>query len=197
MTRATLNACRAPAQRGFSLVIILLMMVGLSLLALGAMDSGVVQERMVGNARDRQVAMQAAEAALRDAETDIENNINAAIGFAAGCNQGLCIPPSDSPTSPTSAPLWQGFNWASAKAYGSATGATALLGPQNQPLASQPRYIIENLPALPPAVGESAGVGGGWTNAPTSKARAYRITVQASGIRAATVVMLQSVYVKQ
>ena len=45
--------------------------------------------------------------------------------------------------------------------------------------------------------GESAGFGGGWSNAPAVSARAYRITVRASGIRSATVVMLQSVYVKQ
>ena len=43
--------------------------------------------------------------------------------------------------------------------------------------------------------GESAAIGGGST--PTPRARAYRITVRASGIRASTVVMLQAVYVKQ
>jgi len=181
--------------RGFSLIVILLMMVALAMLALGAMNSSIIQERMVGNARDRQVALQAAESAIRDAEIDIEVNLNAASGFAVGCANGLCISPSDTADNPRSAPLWQGIDWTTARAYGSRTGATALLGPDNVALAAQPRYFVENLPVLPPLPGESAGIGGGSTPAP--RARAYRITVQASGIRPTTVVMLQSVYVKQ
>ena len=188
------HPCTRP-DRGFSLIAILLLMVGLAMLALGSMNSSIVQERMVGNARDRQVALQAAEAAIRDAEVDIELNLNAAQGFAAGCADGLCIPPSDTASGPTSAPQWQSINWESTRRYGSRTGATALLGPDNVALAAQPRYFVENLPVLPPMPGESAAIGGGSTQAP--RARAYRITVRASGIRASTVVMLQSVYVKQ
>jgi type IV pilus assembly protein PilX len=183
--------------RGFSLLAILLMMMALSLLALGSMNSSIVQERMVGNARDRQVALQAAEAAIRDAELDIENNPDSATGFSEACTNGLCIPLSDSATNPQSAPKWQTIDWSTTRAYGSRTAAPALLGPDNLALAEQPHYFIENLPALPPTVGESAGIGGGWNNTPPPRARAYRITVRASGIRATTVVMLQSVYVKQ
>jgi type IV pilus assembly protein PilX len=173
------------------------MMVALSMLALGSMNSSIVQERMVSNARDRHVALQAAEAAIRDAERDIEDNIDAAVAFSDTCVGGLCIPLSDTATNPQSAPRWQTIDWTLARAYGARTAAPALLGPENQSLASQPRYFIENLPALPPGVGDSAGIGGGWNNTPPPRARAYRITVRASGIRAATVVMLQSVYVKQ
>jgi type IV pilus assembly protein PilX len=183
--------------RGFSLLAILLMMVALSMLALGSMNSSIVQERMVGNARDRHVALQAAEAAIRDAERDIEDNVDAAVAFSDACANGLCIPLSDTATNPQSSPRWQTIDWTLARGYGSRTGAPALLGPENQSLSSQPRYFIENLPALPPGVGDSAGIGGGWNNTPPPRARAYRITVRASGIRAATVVMLQSVYVKQ
>ncbi len=182
---------------GFSLLAILLLMLVLSMLTMGAMNSSIVQERMVGNARDRHVALQAAEAALRDAEADIEANVDAGSGFAEGCAAGLCIPPSDTANNPQSAPLWQTINWATTRAYGSRTGAAALLGPDNAALATQPRYFIERLPTLPPVAGESAGFGGGWSNAPAPHARAYRITAQASGMRSATVVMLQSVYVKQ
>lgn len=187
-----------PPARGFSLIVILLTMLVLSFLALGAMNSAVVQERMAGNARDRNVALQAAEAALRDAEADIESNADAANGFTEDCNTGLCIPPSDTASGPKSAPMWQTIDWATqARAYGSRTGATAVPGPGNEALATQPRYFIERLPTLPPRSGDTACVGGGCGNAPTDKARAYRITARASGVRASTVVMLQSVYVKQ
>jgi type IV pilus assembly protein PilX len=184
--------------RGFSLLMILLLTAVLALLALGAMNSSIVQERMAGNARDRQVALQAAEAALRDAEAEIEANADAASGFTDGCGNGLCIPPSDTASGAQSAPRWQSIQWATqTRAYGSQTGAPPLLGPDNQPLATPPRYFIERLPTLPPPSGTSACMGGGCLNHPAEKARAYRITVRASGVRATTVVMLQSVYVKQ
>lgn len=184
--------------RGFSLLMILLLTAVLSLLALSAMNGSIVQERMVGNTRDRQVALQAAEAGLRDAEAEIEANANAADGFDEACTGGLCIPPSDTASAPQSAPLWRSINWATqTRAYGSRTGAPALLGPDNQPLTQQPRYFIERLPALPPQAGTSACTGGGCSNNPNERPRAYRITVRASGVRASTVVMLQSVYIKQ
>ena len=187
------------AARGFSLIAILLMTAVLALLALGAMNSSVMQERMAGNARDRQVALQAAEAALRDAELDIENNITNATVFTDACTSGLCIPPSINASGATSTPVWQTLNWTTnSRAYGQGTAAPALLGPGNAALATQPRYVIEVLPTLPPRAGyESACVGGGCTNVAVERARAYRITVRASGIRPATEVMLQSVYVKQ
>lgn len=185
-------------RRGFSLIAILLMILVLSMLALGAMNSSLVQERMAGNARDQQVALQAAEAALRDAEAAIEANPNAANGFTENCASGKCIPLSDAASGARSNPRWSSIDWATqAVAYGSATSAPALLGPGNAALAEQPRYFIERLPTLPPAIGSSACVGGGCTNAPTDNPRGFRITVRASGVRASTVVMLQSVYVKQ
>jgi hypothetical protein len=49
----------------------LLLIAVLASLGVGAMNAGLLQERMAGHARDRQQAMQAAEAALRDAEADI------------------------------------------------------------------------------------------------------------------------------
>jgi type IV pilus assembly protein PilX len=180
------------------LLVILLSMLVLSFLALGAMNSSIVQERMAGNARDRNVALQAAEAALRDAEAEIEANANAADGFTPECDSGLCIPPSDTASAPKSAPIWQTLDWPTqSRAYGSRTLAPALLGPGNTALASQPRYFIERLPTLPPRSGDSSCTGGGCGNAPNDKARAYRITARAFGVHASTVVMLQSVYVKQ
>jgi|JI10StandDraft_1071094.scaffolds.fasta_scaffold232892_2 type IV pilus assembly protein PilX len=183
------------ASRGFTLLAILVMMVVLALLALAGVTSSVVQERMAGNVRDRNVALQAAEAALRDAEQDVLANLDAAAGFVDACTGGLCLPPSMVASGAQSAPKWKSIDWdTQARAYGSVTGATALKGPNNDALATQPRYFIEMLPTLPPDPGESACQG---CNVAPSHARAYRITVRATGVRDSTVVMLQSVYVKQ
>ena len=186
----------AARPRGFSLLAILVMMVVLSFLALAAMNTSIVQERMAGNARDKNVALQAAEAVLRDAEADIEANLDATSGFSDACTTGLCVPPSMTASGAQSAPLWQSASWdAKSRAYGSRTGNAPLLGPANEALSSQPRYFIEMLPSLPPGAGGSACMG--CTTVPTEKARAYRITVRASGVRPSTVVMLQSVFIKQ
>ena len=182
---------------GFTLIAILVMMVVLAFLALGAVSTSIVQERMAGNARDRNVAVQAGEAALRDAENDIALNLNYFSGFTDLCPTGLCEPPSmATPASAVSAPKWTTINWATqSRVYGSITGAASLKGPNNDPLSSQPRYFIERLPPLLVPSGESACLGCPQTRPP--KPYAFRITVQAFGVRDTTSVMLQSVYVKQ
>ena len=178
--------------RGFSLITILVMMVVLMSLALASMNAGVLQERMAGNARDRNIALQAAEAALRDAEADIEANLSVSSAFVSACTGGLCLPPSMTSASPTSKPLWQTIDWAASagksRAYGSATGATALPG-----VAAAPRYVVELLPVLPPQSGQSANLG----SADGVGAQAFRVTARATGQRASTVVILQSTYIKR
>jgi Tfp pilus assembly protein PilX len=47
----------------------LIFLLVLSLIVLSMLRSGTLEERMAANARNRQVALQAAEAVLRDAET--------------------------------------------------------------------------------------------------------------------------------
>ncbi len=179
-------------QSGFSLITILMMMVVLVSLALAGMNSSLVQERMAGNARDRNIALQAAEAALRDAEADVEANLSVASPFVAACTGGLCLPPSMTSSNPTSQPLWQSIDWSASagqsRAYGSVTGATALPG-----VAAPPRYLVELLPLLPPVSGQSASLG----NSDEDSAQAFRISVRATGLRASTVVILQSTYIKR
>ena len=58
-------------QNGAALVTGLIFLVILTLLGVTAMQTSIMEERMAGNARDRNIAFQAAEAALRNAEADI------------------------------------------------------------------------------------------------------------------------------
>ncbi|MDI9246784.1 PilX N-terminal domain-containing pilus assembly protein [Marinobacter sp. CHS3-4] len=62
-------------QQGASLIIALVMLVLISILAIGGMQGSILQERMASNAHDGAISFQATEAALRQAETDVLANI--------------------------------------------------------------------------------------------------------------------------
>jgi type IV pilus assembly protein PilX len=58
-------------QQGSVLVISLILLLVMTLLGLSAMQNSVMEEMMAGNTRDKHLAFQSAEAALRDAENRI------------------------------------------------------------------------------------------------------------------------------
>jgi type IV pilus assembly protein PilX len=60
-------------QSGAVLIVSLLMLVLLTLIGLTAIQAGTVNERIAGNARSLDLAFQAAEAALREAEDRLDN----------------------------------------------------------------------------------------------------------------------------
>ncbi len=184
-------AGRRACQAGLSLIVTLIMLVVITLLGLAAVSGTVMQEQIVGNTRDANLAFQAAEAGLRDAENDVATNITAETGFTSACSQGLCTPPSTWP-SRSSTPLWQLLDWGNptlTRNYGDYTGAAAL----SPDLAAPPRYVIERLSAQQAGVGDSVGLGIG----PNVDAGTYyRITVYATGGRADTHIVMQSIYLK-
>ena len=71
---------RAHRQSGIVLPIVMILMVILGVLAVSGMDDTAMQERMAGNLRDREVAFQAAESALRMGEGWIQTNRSEAEG---------------------------------------------------------------------------------------------------------------------
>ncbi len=170
-------------QRGAALITSLIFLIVLTLIGVTAARMSSLEERMAGNLRDRALAMQAAELALRDAERDILNSgrVSGISDFAADCDQddanntpddGLCY----NGAAGFAAPVWTLFSMTAAPSvgYGDITGATAV------PLVSaQPRYLIEGIRKAPPGSGDSFF---------------YRITVRAQGVNANTVVMLQEVF---
>lgn len=58
-------------QQGVSLVIVLVLLVATSLLGIAVLRSSALQERMSANMRDRSLAFQAAESALRFAQEEV------------------------------------------------------------------------------------------------------------------------------
>lgn len=183
MTNRRCLICRSARQEGASLIISLILLAVLALVGYSAMNTSLLEGRMASHQQDRERAMQAAEIALRDAQTYLLNNISGLAGFSQTCTNGLCYNGplgygTNPPTGMTN-PVWEtsGLMDDDAKTitHGEITGATAIPG-----VAAQPRYIIEGFLKWPP--GEAV---------PTPY---YRIVVRAQGARANTVVWLQEIF---
>lgn len=82
-------------QKGSSLIIALMLLVVASLLGVSAMQSSIVQERMHGNLRDHQLAFEAAEAVILDAEEFLEGVNNASIFSGTNGLYGIYNEPPD------------------------------------------------------------------------------------------------------
>ena len=178
-------------QSGMSLFPAMMFLLVLSVLGVSALNSTLMQEKMVSNTKDLNVAFQAAEAGLRDAEADVSRNVDAATPFTSSCASGLCTPPSTWP-SPSSADISKVVDWSDSsktRAYGAYTAAPAM-----PTVAAQPQYVIERLSSLPVSPGGSVALGCG-SGCVHSGGSAYRLTVLATGARPETRVVLQSTYI--
>ena len=180
---------RRDSERGASLLVGLIFLVILTMLGLMALRVATVEERMSGNSRDRSIAFQAAEAALRDAEHDVrcqKYDGNAAtakrtdIGCISGmtgadstCTNGLCCNLSGlvciEPATPVYSNASLSLSAAPSVQFGTYTSAPALTG-----VGAQPRYLIE------PFVRDSKNF--------------YRVTARGFGLGTTTQVTLQEVY---
>jgi type IV pilus assembly protein PilX len=162
-------------ERGVSLVVALIFLIILTILGLTAMRVATMEERMSGNSRDRSLAFQAAEAALRDAELDIETTGRVSMTKAdATCTNGLCCNVSGLICIEPATPVYDSMSLSAAPSvkYGKYTGALSIGG-----LPIQPRYLIE--PFMPDGKNY------------------YRITVRGYGVNADTQVTLQEIYNKE
>ena len=178
-------------QSGAVLVVGLIFLMVLSLLGVTVIQSGILEERMAGNMRDWNVAFQAAEAALRDAELDVRGGrITGAAGFVDGCGSagvslGLCLPGTSAPVwDPSVVDLSDSASTVKYVTYGAKTSAAALTG-----VATQPRYIIEALP-------NQRNISISNDNSGQAKVGRYlyRITARGYGAAITSKVTLQSVY---
>jgi type IV pilus assembly protein PilX len=189
-TQSLIGTTPHSGQRGLSLITTLLFMVAALMLGVSVLSVNVMQERTIGNTKDRDLALQAAEAALRDAERDLVTSGSGFV-FTEACTGGLCVPPSQRAT-PTSLPVEQVVDWSDdtkVRKYGQYTGGGKFPGVPDTD-AAKPRYVIEKVGNLGMPSGESMKLG----LAPTATGTGYRITARAVGARPETVVILQSMY---
>ncbi len=199
---------QAPGQRGFALIVVMMILVVVSGLGVGATRMALMGERGARNDRDMQVAWQAAEAALMDAEFDIRGPLpstrrtlfgaggdppEVASFPASGCGSsgqtlGLCAVADEAQAPPDGKRAWLKVDFladgknATTAPYGAFTGRTYLAGSGVQP-ARAPRYVIE--PLLDH--GQNAD-----TSSPDQR-YAYRITAIGFGPRTDIQAVLQMV----
>jgi type IV pilus assembly protein PilX len=172
------------SQTGVALITGLMFLVVLTLLSLSAIKATSLEERMAGNARDQDIAFEAAEAGLRDAMKYIATSGLSPASFGTGCTAGLC---ANNTTTPVWTTITNANAWTSSqtKVY---TG-TALTFNGTTAIATQPRYIIELIPNTIAASGDSASIGGGNTG---MEAFTYRITSRGWGLTNQTQATLQA-----
>ena len=193
---------RPPAERGVTLIVVLLILVVVTVLGIGGAQIALLGERSTRYDRDYLVASQAAEAALMDAEFDIRGPVDVAASaitrkdqfnqtdfgiFVPGCGnngntRGLCQANAD-----TVKPVWASVDFldqsgtAPTVAFGTFTARTFDSGPTGIRPERPPRYIVELIDDATPG-GNAAG---------GKVAKMYRITAIGFGPRTDTQVVMQ------
>lgn len=197
-------------QRGFSLITTLILLIVVTVLGLAASRIVLMSEKTSRFDRDTQIAFQAAEAALVDAEIDIQGTKDAAgnyivsglrmaqfdsknkttaifpVGCGTGTQRGMCA------TTFSAKPVWYVVDFtddsANAKtvAFGEFTGREFAAGLTGIRPEMPPRYIIEPIDYVIPGSAVSA----------PEKEIIYRITAMGFGPRKETQVVLQVVFRK-
>lgn len=178
-------------QRGATFVTGLIFLVVLTLFGITAMKTASMEERMSGNLRDRNVALQAAEMALRYAEQHIRDNdpttntpspVDGVVDFDTICTAGLCY--YGVGVAAPASPAWITYCTPNCPiSYVAGTvfivDGVAHTAPALPAGLLAPTYIIEGIKKTPPGSGERYY---------------YRITVRAQGARQGTVVQLQEIF---
>lgn len=173
--------------QGFSLLVVLVLLIVMSVLGIAVLRSSAMQERMSGNLRDRSLAMQATEAALVFARNQLSIKPTAAnpgnedwstlIPTTTHCTTlGICTN-----ANVPSTPPWQ-------------TGPT--LGGSDATVPDTPtQYWIEYLGTAQPEL-DSCNIIKGSAPPPACFSPMFRITAQSQGIGRANVVMQSNVIFK-
>ena len=192
--------CSSMRQSGFSLITTLILLVIVSMLGITASQMVLMSERTSRFDRDSHIAFQAAEAALVDAELDIQGPNNPSkprmavfesknrVDFTLGCGTGLDLRGLCAQALPPQKPVWYQVDFtdesANAKTvkFGEFTGRTFAVGATGIRPEIAPRYIVEVIPDPTPAA--------------TPNDVLYRITAMGFGPRKETQAVLQVVFRK-
>lgn len=178
------------SQGGVVLAVVLILLLVMTLLAVASLSGTVLEERMSTAQLDRNLSMQAAEAALREAEAVVRTKPTTALAadddFTKACALGLCAAPANAT---------QYMRWSTDAFWANDSGTWAAAAIDLGDLVVAPRYVIELMDADVPDP-ENCTTGGDVSleAACTLTSNRYRVTVR-SAAEDRAVVMLQSIYV--
>lgn len=193
-------------QRGATLIIALLLLVMIAMYGIPAAMNSMQNERMTGNTRNRDLAFQATEHAIKAAESTWISlpNAAAALDALAPAAKSCTAVPDDVDPVPgdgvfpngechaNDAAYWQNtFNWAANGVHPGTDIGTDLY-------ATQPLYVVERMPNACTPSG-ALPTGNPPTTCPTGDKIGYyyRITARGVGQDSNAVVILQTMYVFQ
>lgn len=169
-------------QRGVALFISLVVLLIITIIGVSAVQTTSLEERMAANARDHDIAFQAAESALTSGEGVVELLLPADVPGFGGNTNGRYLP-----SAVGTQPRWETVDWPG--------DATIPLADDTIPgVSDQPKYIIEYLTQLAPDEDElNLSNIGGTSGAPTD---IFRITARGAGGSTRAQVLLQITYGK-
>lgn len=162
-------------QKGVVLIVGLVMVLLISIIALAAIKGSGMQEAMLGNTRDRNIAFQAAEAGLSAGEAIVDED---AVILAPQCpTAGVCI----AALSASGSVIYMSdTTWAATAATASALAL---------PTKSQPSHIVEELPIYRPDDGSDlSGISS------VTQIIPYRISSKGVGLTSESTAIVQSYY---
>jgi len=168
--------CICRNERGSVLVTGMVMLLLLTLMGVAAMQGANLQERMAGNLEQYDLAFQAAEAGLRDAEVWL----NAQDPLPAFDGVGGCYKSAD----PGQIPLWNAVDWIDGDGVRSCQGERFADDP--------PRYIVEYMATIDTGGNDDVSFPGEKEDG----LGMYRITCRGVGPNGRSFVFLQTTFVR-
>ncbi len=158
------------AQAGAALIVVLIILVAMTIAGVSGMQMSSLEERMSANSRDRVLALQAAETALRvgqvRAKTQLLSSANAA------CTNGLC--------SLGAAPDPITYDWSSASTKHVVVNKNDASNGISPQLSGDPSFFIEKA-----GLRQNPSTCDGWISV-------ARVVSRAQGIDPSTIVLLES-----
>ena len=170
-------------QTGVALIVALIMLLLLTIIGVTGMQTTALEERMAGNMRDKELAFESAEAALRDAENFMETVFTLGAFNADG---------TDGYYDNSVRELWKNVDW---KGTDTGNSNKAVAASSSIPGVETGQYVIQYI-ADSEEEDASGGVnlnnigqgtGGGNTSV-------FRITARGTGASGTATVVLQSIY---
>ena len=150
-------------QRGAVLIVSLIFLLVITMLAVGSMQNTMLEEKMAGNASDRNLAFQSTESAIREAEVLVEGIVSLGnFGDIGGLRGRTAVEPG----------FYDQTTWSDATKH---IEATTDYGSYDEP-----RYFIKHLTTVAGTEG-SLNMSGYGDNKGTGDVTVFRITARGTG----------------